>query len=397
MVAPERAEPGKRTGESQAVPGWALVLRSPFDAHKTVTSWFGGVPRAPDSFKWPGDRDGTPLAFLAQIDLADIEPEATTGQRPAGLPESGAILVFVGKACSVHVLTKEEMAQATRLTPPASLPPLHKHHFFSNEQTFPFWPMDLVAFLDHGDEPPAAFPDRFAKPEDWIVNWGIAALETQTIIDKLDFGMRDAASFLERFEKHRSDREQAGEPPPSEPVLIEKYHYYTLISAEAPSLMSALTDWREIALSQSQVAPVDRDQLSEIFRKRLEFHDKLTVNYGLKGLLPGNARAVWENKIREYCNRFNYTEDFIGVPPAYRPFVSAQITNWRRHRLFGIEPPFPNNFEDTKGKECIVSVAADMLLGTCSEHEYGMSIWCSRHDVKRGRYHRGKFIRHCAV
>ncbi|MEO9826532.1 MAG: DUF1963 domain-containing protein [Paracoccaceae bacterium] len=76
------------------LPGWALHLRSPFEAKRPVTSWIGGVPVAPPGFNWPRDRNDEVLHFVAQIDLRDLKPEPETGQRPA-LPEDGAVMVFI--------------------------------------------------------------------------------------------------------------------------------------------------------------------------------------------------------------------------------------------------------------------------------------------------------------
>ena len=47
--------------------------------------------------------------------------------------------------------------------------------------------------------------------------------------------------------------------------------------------------------------------------------------------------------------------------------------------------------------DCLISIAADPLLGTLSEHEYGMSVWCPRDRMARGRYDKGQFVRHCAA
>jgi hypothetical protein len=71
-------------------------------------------------------------------------------------------------------------------------------------------------------------------------------------------------------------------------------------------------------------------------------------------------------------------------------------TGWRRHRLFGIEPEFANNFDDLRGQDCVISIAADMLLQTMSEHEYGLSIWCPRDRMMKGLFDKGQLIRHCA-
>ncbi|MBR1147809.1 DUF1963 domain-containing protein [Bradyrhizobium sp. AUGA SZCCT0431] len=58
---------------AKQLPAWALLFHSPFDRSGDATSWIGGAPIAPSNFEWPKDRDGTPLHFIAQIDLASLK------------------------------------------------------------------------------------------------------------------------------------------------------------------------------------------------------------------------------------------------------------------------------------------------------------------------------------
>jgi uncharacterized protein YwqG len=51
----------------------------------------GGRPDLPEECDWPAYRDGRPLAFLAQINLADV---AKAGTPIKGLPSSGLLSVF---------------------------------------------------------------------------------------------------------------------------------------------------------------------------------------------------------------------------------------------------------------------------------------------------------------
>jgi uncharacterized protein YwqG len=54
-------------------------------------SKLGGQPDLPASAKWPVCADGKPLAFLAQIDLAEI---TAIGSPIEGLPSAGLLSVF---------------------------------------------------------------------------------------------------------------------------------------------------------------------------------------------------------------------------------------------------------------------------------------------------------------
>jgi hypothetical protein len=83
--------------------------------------------------------------------------------------------------------------------------------------------------------------------------------------------------------------------------------------------------------------------------------------------------------------------DYSALPPAYRPFMEALVTDWRGHRLFGLET-LPD-YDDLRGLDCLINVAADRLLRTETEHAYALSVWCQRNDMAAGRFDRGLFLR----
>src|SRR5215471_19664182 len=272
------------------LPAWALVLRSPYATSGTVSSWLGGAPHAPRDFDWPNDVDGTPLHFLAQIDLASLKPEPETGLRPPGLPEDGALLVFVGRSYACRVLDAHEMTRAVPIALPERLEPIRKHGFFSEERSFTCWPIDPVAYLDTyqetGDERPAFLPDKFKRPADWITNGGIAALEADLVIDSL----KRELSQGEQFEK---SRQQPGSTFPDNDVIRSKIRHYALMQRRAPEVIAALGAWRDAALAKSPEAPVDAARLADLMRVRLALRDEMD-SYRPKHLLPGNPDKVWE-------------------------------------------------------------------------------------------------------
>jgi hypothetical protein len=378
---------------AQRLPAWALQLRSPYETPRAVSSWLGGAPRAPGDFSWPNDSDGMPLHFLAQIDLASLKPEPETGARPPGLPGEGALLVFVGQSYACRILDARDMARAGPLALPDRLEPISKHGFFSEERAFGYWPIDPVAYLDSysedGEVRPAFLPDRFKRPADWITTGGIAALDAEIVIDSLKVELRQG----EDFEK---SRQQLGAAFPKSAVIGSKIQHYALMRRRAPELIAALGAWRELALSQPPEAGADAVRLGHIMRLRLALRDEMVESYAPKWVLPGNPDKVWE-KIWWAYPQMHRDRDYSALPAAYRPFVEARITGWRRHRLFGIEPAFSNNGEDLRGQDCLISIFADPLLATQSEHEYGMSVWCPRDRMAQGRYDEGQFVRHCAV
>lgn len=68
-----------------------LLLHQPPSPSDSSRSWFGGLPRMPAGLAWPRQKStGKPMSFLAQVDLADLPPVATSG----GLPRQGVLWVF---------------------------------------------------------------------------------------------------------------------------------------------------------------------------------------------------------------------------------------------------------------------------------------------------------------
>jgi hypothetical protein len=373
------------------LPAWALLFHSPFARCDDATSWIGGAPRAPGDFEWPNDTDGTPLHFMAQIDLASLKPEPRTGSRPPGLPAEGALLVFIGKSYACRILSAARMAEATIFPPSEDLAPISKHGFFGEGRTFVRRTVIPTAYLDTSDDRPAFLPDRFKSPFDWIVNWGIAALEAQTVIDSLNSDLNSARSTTALREMQHRLEAQAGKPL----TPFTKTPHDRLIERRAADVVAPLKVWRDFALSMPQDDTVDRDSLDAIMRVRLDLHDEMGPQMS-KFVLAGRADAVWD-VIRRQHPRLDHGEGYDELPVCYRPFIDMRESGWRRHCLFGLEPEFPNNGEDLRGQDCFISIAADALLETDSEHEYGFSIWCPRDRMMEGLFDEGQLIRHCAV
>jgi hypothetical protein len=375
------------------LPAWALLLQSPFARSDGATSWIGGAPKAPSNLEWPKDTDGTPLHFIAQIDLASLKPEPQTGLRPPGLPADGALLVFIGRSCACRILSAAEMLHAEILQPPADLAPVRKHGFFGEGRTFVRRAVVPTAYLDAGDDRPAFLPERFKSPLDWIVNWGIAALEAQNVIDSLNVEMKFADDFFateERLRQHDPSSVQR-----MNEVVRNKIVHYGVVQRRAPEVIAGVEAWRDLALSKPQDEAIDKEALSTILRLRLDLHDEMHP-HRTKFIVAGHADSVWDT-IRLQHPRLDQGEGYDEIPSCYRPFVDMRETDWRRHRLFGIEPEFESNFDDLRGQNCVISIAADMLLQTTSEHEYGLSVWCPRRRMMKGRFDKGRLIRHRAV
>ncbi|KQM22263.1 DUF1963 domain-containing protein [Novosphingobium sp. Leaf2] len=128
-------------------PGAVLLARKPRERARDWfgdTSWFGGLPRLGPQ-PWPCDDAGTPLPFVAQIDLADL----ARAQPASPLPSSGSLAFFLGTGAVVAVPPgSHDFAD-----PPYGLPAAYDEGGTvlpvrpgrSSRWFFPFWPVDLIA------------------------------------------------------------------------------------------------------------------------------------------------------------------------------------------------------------------------------------------------------------
>lgn len=380
-----RTGAGERTS---AIPAWAMILRSPYATSQDATSWLGGLPKAPADFRWPRDRQGHLQHFFVQIDLSALKAEPETGMRPPGLPRDGALLVFAGEAYSCHLVPAAQMERAIALAPPAELPPVRQHGYFGEGSTFPHWPIDFIAYLDHTGERPPCLKDPFATPQDWIVNWGIAALEAEIVIETLQREL----GFGADFEGFRQTQRAAGKPVLDNEVTRSKSRHYAQMRERAPALLSRLEAWRDLALSRDPGGAVDKAALEEILAERMALADDMQP-YVPKLVLPGSPKEFWF-KLRLDYPALDMEGVYSVLPSHYRPFITAMISDWRGHRLFGRPQAPPYNGEDLRGRDCLITIAADKLLNTESEHEHALSVWCPRKDMVAGRFDSGIFVRH---
>lgn len=101
----------------------------------SVRSWYGGHPRFSQSIDWPTSDDGTPLHFIAQLNLEEIAAISPD----LGVPKHGSLLFFLDTALSSRRPTKHAIwdefhwpcailyTQDTHWEdrqPPSTLPPL---------------------------------------------------------------------------------------------------------------------------------------------------------------------------------------------------------------------------------------------------------------------------------
>lgn len=388
------AEMEARTGNaerSSQLPGWALILRSPWRQQTAPTSWIGGQPVAPSGFSWPRDSNGAPLHFLAQIDLTRLLPVPSSGATAPGLPRNGALLVFVGESYACRVVGEAGMALASPTAPPDDLGDLARYGFYDGGPAFPYWPVDPVAFMDVGGDRPSNLPNPFAQPEDWITTWGLAALEANIVIEVLEREL----GFGESFFRFLNSEAAKANPSKNARVIESKTRFYGYLADKAPPVIDMLKLWRDFCNAQSPTGETDIQSVRDVFAERIKLADPME-NYIPKLVLPGNPGELWQ-RLRQLYPGLESWGGHPDLPLAYQPFAEARITDWRGHRLFGLEPVPENNGEDLRRHDSLIAIAADPLLGTQSEHESGMSIWCPGTDLSRGEFETGQFLRHCAV
>ena len=390
------AEMHERTGAADRaaeLPAWGLMFRSPFKTYETpATSWLGGLPKAPNNFQWPLSKNNRPLHFIAQIDIAALQPNAADRARPRGLPTEGALLIFIGESFEIRILSPREFASSVTASPPANLESIGSLGFFGESSQFNCWAVDPVSFNCSGEERPAAFPDPFENPINWIDTHGLADIEISLLIT----AMKREIDQVESIRETRLEQAVAGEPDHKRHRIEERYEHFAHVEQNGPAVLEQLLDWQRYVRSMPPESAVEQDALDTLFKIRIAYQAPMKANYGTRVHLIGNSNVVWD-QVRRAIPVIEQSFDFQRTPPALKGFVERQITDWRGHRLFGLEPEFPNNWEDRRGQDPFISVAADPLLSTLSEHDYGFSIWLKRKAIAAGQFQSGQLIRHCAV
>jgi Domain of unknown function (DUF1963) len=380
----------ERPGEA---PGWALMLRSPYQSWERATSWLGGVPCAPDDFVWPRGGDGVPLHFFAQIDLAEVRSEPGICARPAGLLPSGALLVFIGlKEHAAVTLTHAEMADASPLSLPADLPPIRDIGHWKDTTTFDTWPVDIVPFLDNGAYRPAAFPDPWSSPVNWISTWAIAQAEADIVLAEIDSTRRQAVRFRRKKQVVATADDSSKARRAAAAKEQQSFYFRKIGGPEFRKFHATMIAWRDAATKGDPEAPVDTLALDGLFILRRRQAENMP-NQMLKLLLSGRHQSVWDNISRHHGAAIAERQ-FHAIPAGLRPFVDAVITDWRGHKVFGLVKDLWHNSDDRRGQDVLITVHSDELLATQMEHDHAISVWCARDGMADGRYAKGRVVRH---
>jgi hypothetical protein len=132
------------------IPVGVLTPAVPLPA-KDAAGWFGGAPRLPKELAWP-EIDGTPLCFLAQIDLTQVPQNIWSGLGP----RQGQLAFFIHphdlKAKALHI---DGVTEKRAGPSPVSSDWFLKHYDNSPPAStyFPEWPVRLTATNGHLPHP----------------------------------------------------------------------------------------------------------------------------------------------------------------------------------------------------------------------------------------------------
>lgn len=343
----------------ERLPAWGLFLCAESDRTAIGNSWLGGGPAAPPGFVWPRDDAGRPLTFLAQIDLAELSPEPETGALPRGLPRAGALLVFVGSASACTILSPAEMAVAEPVPEPEDLPSLKEYGFFHDRRAFYPWRVTARPYLSAKGARENPFGDPLADPASWLINWGTVKMVAEKLGQKPASGLRKGPVPDQRTYAHLAaigawlNKSEA--------------HPATMALSEADRT-AAISDFLAIA---NETVPIYGDPPANE-KLRHVFFNALTMGHGLLARGP----------------------DLSGMPDYLATTLATWVGKFREHRLLGHEAELINLADDLRGHDCLISIAADSLLNTNTEHECGFSVWVPREALDRGDVSRTKFVRH---
>jgi hypothetical protein len=147
-------------------PPTLILSRRPRRSGAVCGTWFGGLPKlaaGPGAAKWPRGKDGKPLHFAAQIDLAEVF--STAGD--TGLPQAGSLAFFIGGAgpvgCVVYVPAGETIRETS---PPTDTPDLEESggdsdwpRDLAGIAAFPRWPMMLTKLNAPSHQPGMEYDD----------------------------------------------------------------------------------------------------------------------------------------------------------------------------------------------------------------------------------------------
>ncbi|CTQ52945.1 hypothetical protein LP7551_01465 [Roseibium album] len=140
----------QQAAKSEAGPSVILTPAVPLPTKNTI-GWFGGAPALPSELDWP-EIEGTPLCFVAQINLAELPQNIWSGVGP----RQGNFAFFIhptetrAKVLHIDGLLETKQGQSPMLSywfrnHHDKRPPVNTH--------FPQWPVHLTGHVGELPEP----------------------------------------------------------------------------------------------------------------------------------------------------------------------------------------------------------------------------------------------------
>lgn len=142
-------------------------------------SWFGGLPKLGGQ-AWPRGKDGVPLPFAAQLDLAEIA--AANPDTP--LPREGSLAFFINEGAVLYVPPGDHPPTPA----PEGLPPAYEECSYPlpsaespvTHPLFPFWPVEPVRMRMSDDLPPVGDDTGYYDAVEAAQREAIAAIASRS-------------------------------------------------------------------------------------------------------------------------------------------------------------------------------------------------------------------------
>ncbi|MFK4875012.1 DUF1963 domain-containing protein [Novosphingobium sp. ZW T3_23] len=385
------------------------------------TSWLGGLPKLA-GIPWPRDRNGAPLPFAAQIDLARIAAAFPGNPLPGNpLPEAGSLAFFVGTGAVVPVPAGDH--EFSR--PPAHLPPaydeggfpLPRHASRLSHEFFPFWPVEAVSLAlpealrdPHrpGDEPAIeqAMTERLAQryplrngpltvqePVERV--WWHGALHLANLFH---VALDEASLQIDRRESRtdgaRDDVELLGADPDTTPLRLEaarravdredaRLHACRMQHAALEQVTQAMDEftrerdpWAPLTSEESTVLQdvlvhVNRD-CADLVRHHVPQTLADLAAFSLRAMVSGPPEALAQVSDAELAH----------INAAYR------LANLHQHQIFGPGGSRRAMGEDHRRDVLLLQLAYDDMM----EWNWGdmglYQFWISPEDLANRRWDR---------
>lgn len=244
----------------------AIALVRPYPPHRSKAgrSHVGGLPDLPAQAGWPCDREGCPLHFLAQVDLAELPPGA---EQPADLPRQGTLLFFARmdetldfEGDPVRVMFDPD-STGRPSEPPEHLPPVDDcwRRSFADEgelapNILPEWPWILAGIQSIPDT--SAFginsrsDERYAEYDEQLLQFRAAEIDRATGLKTIedDPHWPDLGIFDEQQRGHSfrlRPFEQTGFPWTSRGItLVSRAIRKHMARPEFRELAQSISEWR---------------------------------------------------------------------------------------------------------------------------------------------------------